>query len=213
MVVPGIRIGRSSDLVAKSDTTRTAKSGFSLNEHKTAIIVGILSLFGILGTAVFSGVSGVVVAAISNSDKLRGDQTQAVALGTEDALAYNEQRRALVENAYDQMAEKLVEGGGVASGDDAKVINDLMKTVRQDKAAVQKHYAKLLEAIKNKKQVQADIAKTELNTTISTTQREYDRKRHSLLMPNLLPDIGIPMGNNHKCPAKDCSWRPEVVGV
>lgn len=150
----------------KSRTARAAIKGLSLNAHRTAIIVGLISTFGVLAAS-----------AISNWDKLRGSQAPDV---TGDLLAYNEQRRAMVEGAFNQAIYHVEEVEKTATDPEAKALRDFAVSVRENKAKVQRQYDKVLGAIKDKKPVQAEINKTELNTIIVDTQRGYDGLRASL---------------------------------
>jgi len=153
---------------ARTRKPTPARGKFNLDAHKATIIVSLLTLVGILATS-----------AINNLDTLRGNQTTQVAAPdtTGDLLAYNEQRRGLVEGAFDQALSNLQEAEKKAAEPDAQTVRDFAASVRENKATVQNRYDKVLAAIKDKKPVQADINKTELNTMIVKTQREYDAFR------------------------------------
>jgi hypothetical protein len=138
---------------------------FRLDAHKAAIIVGMISLVGVLAAAT-----------ISNWDKL----TQATPDTTGDLLAYNEQRRVMVEGAFDQALVNVQEAEKTATGLEAEALRNFAVSVREKKAAVQRQYDKVLAAIKDKKPVQAEINKTDLNTMIVDTQRGYDGLRASI---------------------------------
>jgi hypothetical protein len=186
----------------KKRPARAAK-GFRLNAHRTAIIVGLISMIGVLAAS-----------AVTNWDKLRGNQTiQAVAPDTTgDLLAYNEQRRVMVEGAFDEALGHLEEAEKMTTGQDAGAIKEFAASIREHKVAVQMQYDavqmqydKVLEAIKDKKPVQADIHKTKLNTMILETQKGYDELR--LTQP---ADSEVPIINDVETSDLRFSWAPVV---
>jgi hypothetical protein len=98
---------------------------------------------------------------------------------TGDLLAYNEQRRKLVEGAFDQILGSVQQVEKQETGPKAEALRNFAVFIQERKANVQHQYDKLLGAIKDKKPVQADIKKTELNTLIADTQSAYDEMRTS----------------------------------
>lgn len=175
---------------AASTGSSLNKKGFSLNAHKVAIIVGLISLSGVLAASVLTSGGSVAVAVISNWDKVRGGQaTQAVPDATGDLLAYNKQRRTLVESSFDEALGHLQEAEERATGPEAATIKVSAASIRAKKAVVQQQYDKVLEAIKDKKPVQAEINKTDLNTTIVQAQSVYDDLRVSLERINMSEDL------------------------
>lgn len=141
---------------------------FHLNAHQATVIVGLISLVGVLSAAT-----------ISNWDKLRGSNGTQVATPdvTEDLLAYNKQRREMVESAFNQALVHVQEAEKRETGPKAEALRNFDALVRERKAAVQRQYDKILEAIKAERPIQAEINKTELNTIIADTQRKYDEMR------------------------------------
>lgn len=151
----------------KGRPAKAVTKGFRLNAHRVAIILGLISTFGVLAAS-----------AIGNWDKLRGNQPAQIASDTTgDLLAYNEQRRTLVEGAFDQALTHIQEAEKQAAGPEAETLRNFAVVVRENKAKVQRQYDRVLGAIKEKKPIQADINKTELNTIIADTQKEYDETR------------------------------------
>jgi hypothetical protein len=172
-----------------------------LNEHKVALLVGVLSLTGVLAVAVLSSTGSVIVATIANWDKLRdSSSTQAAPDATGDLLAYNEQRRSLVEDGFDQALDNLQVFEGQTTGEEAKPIQGVIVSIRETKEAISKQYAKMLQAIRKKQLLQADIIKTEMNTQIAAAQKQYDGLRivssRAVLVPEDIALMGgkIPPG-------------------
>lgn len=146
----------------RSRAAGAAKQGTSLND-KAAIIVALISLVGALAASV-----------ISNWDKLRGTQAPDT---TGDLMAYNEQRRPIVEGGFDQALGYLREAEEQATGQDADAIRRASASIREKKAAMQRQYDKVFEAIKNGKPVLVEVNKTELNAIIVSAQKRYDDVR------------------------------------
>jgi hypothetical protein len=166
---------RAASKATQDNNPTPTKKGFDLNAHKAAIIVGLISLAGVLAASVLSSGGSVAVAVISNWDKVRGGQaTQAAPDVTGDLLAYNAQRRALVENAFDQALSHLQHAKEEATGEDAAAIEGAFNALTEKKAEVGSKYDMVVQAIKDKKPVQAEIRKTELNSVIVGAQKNYD---------------------------------------
>lgn len=206
---------RPSHTVVKNDKPRPARTSFllrartafRLNKNNVVVIGSVLGLLGLLATGVLANTASVVVATISNWDKLSGGQATQATQEAGDLLAYNEQRRTMVEDSYDRALKQLEAAGGTATGNNAAVIDGLVKKVRADKAVVQGQYDKLIDAIKSKKRVQADISKTELNVTILGTQMEIDQTRSTLQEPNLFVGIVICCTFEKTQRSRPVSWR------
>lgn len=163
---------KSASTGSPSSPTKS-RFNFSLNAHKATVIVGVLSLAGVLTASFLASSGSVAVAFISNWDKLQGSQTTQPDV-TEDLLTYNEQRMTLVEGAFDQALGHLQEAEKEVIGAEAEALKDAAASIKEKKAAAQRQYGKVRRAIKDKKLVQAEMGKTELNTTIIEAQREYD---------------------------------------
>lgn len=206
---------RPNNAAVKKDEPRPARTSFllkaitafRLNKNNVVVIGSVLGLLGLLATGVLANTASVVVATISNWDKLSGGQATQATQETGDLLAYNEQRRTLVEASYDKALKELEAAGETATGNNAAVIDGLVKKVRADKAVVQGQYDKLIDAIKSKKRVQADISKTELNVTILGTQMEIDQTRSTLQEPNLFKGMEICCTFNKTQRSRPVSWR------
>lgn len=175
------RKARKSVSSSQKGNNRPAKRMFSLNKHNVVIVAGLISLIGVLAAAVLASTGSVAVATISNWDKLRGGQeTPESARETEDLLAFIDHRNQVVESGLDATLSQAQKAEGQVSEQDALVTRDVAEIVKEKRAAVRREYQQLIDAIKSKKRLQAEMHRTGINTTILQMREEINHRRSSV---------------------------------